>query len=574
MVHTIFNPAPLGTGEQIRRLVRRLWQEPGLFLPNPEVDPMTVARGIAASIFGAGAATEYVVHQAYSYAKTYYDEYKNSDKNQKKVDEMIDNVANIHEESKKRKEPETKDELEHAVDMSLAFTTPEGKPDLPAAIEAARKANKGKKKVRNGGGRDSSFTTPARRKGRDPPVMTPHDAKRPRNGNGRRPAINSLSNRLPEQQAIAAPMAGEGQSGQLGVETQLSPFTDPWTHFPNTENAILHWVRVFMISKYGLSNDATHQSQMYDQNDDTVTAQDTDITNMTTKSVTNLAPNLAAGSAGLWDYHYPFLLQFAMNTPYGILDKYSNTFNTTNGTTTTYSIPTVTATQSGYQPHWLSFFDHKYQYYHQIKCDWELEFNLGSQTDVSSYEKLGSFYIFYRYTNEDEPPVNFSSSLALPANTSGGVSHTVTAGLLGPGVSANSYCPLTPDDYMRMGNWKHVRLDQSATHPARQTIKGTYTSGQCKMDVQTLAADKAGHTDHAEGWIQVKTRPTFNEKLHVIIVADNARYGTSAYAAIGVRMKTSHYIQFKDLDYTYKFPLANNNLQNGDNQYFWTYGNQ
>lgn len=356
--------------------------------------------------------------------------------------------------------------------------------------------------------------------------------------------------------------AEEGESGQgaqLGVETQLDPFTSPWTHFKNTENAILRYYHTALISGGGYSVDR----QTFDVAHSYHTTGTSYQSGQTlVQTGTNNPLSIDIGGSW-WNFEYPYMLELNMNTPYNIINKYAT------GAAQPITFQTPTITSGGATPQWIQFFDNKYQYYHQLELHWEVELVFGNSAAASDFT---GYYIFYKYINEDSIPVQWVSN----ATYTTGPGKTLASGALGPTTSGggNTYANCTPDDYFRMHNMKYKHVVCNSIEPTLVTLSGTYKTGQCKMDVQTLATDIHSASNTSEGWIQVKNVPSLQERLAIIIVADNAMTTSVTQQQIGMRIKTQHHLQFKDLTSVYKFPLPSNQSSTGEANLFWPYAGQ
>lgn len=173
-------------------------------------------------------------------------------------------------------------------------------------------------------------------------------------------------------------------------------------------------------------------------------------------------------------------------------------------------------------------------------------------------------FILWRYTNEDDPPLNYTITQSTIANA--GIA-SATTGLIAVNKLTNETgtpytVNLTYDDYMRMGHWnvKHVTLN--STKPTSCKIGGKYKFGQCKMDIKTISAsDRTGKAQTSEEWAQSGNVPIFPENVSVIVLYDNAYVTgwlngstTGLLTNASVRMTNSQLIQFKDLSLPYKFP--------------------
>lgn len=359
----------------------------------------------------------------------------------------------------------------------------------------------------------------------------------------------------------ATPMNGSDGVGppvqaQEGGEQQVSPIKDIWRRFPNTQTALLKWIWTSIqgnVPGSGAAASEEPSATPFDQGGQVKTGGTAivgaNLTSLTAQGPTGLSDFTTAGI----DLTTPLLLQLRMTSPYNIVKKFGS--------------------QAGgsSQPQWLQLFDHKYTYYHVMECDWELSFVFNTVNN----DEVAAFYIFWKYTNQDDPPIQWSTASTMKSDDA---AHTMTGGIMGltgvPG--AGGVANLTPDDYMRMGGWHHKHVNLNTVTSTPHVISGHYKYGQCKMDIKTLmASDAHGVDTAAEGWAAVGSTPPFPEILSVIIVADNRyvqKLGTNpSNVILGVRAETEHLIQFKDLQSAYKFPtpaLAQTS-QTGDAQYFW-----
>ena len=153
------------------------------------------------------------------------------------------------------------------------------------------------------------------------------------------------------------------------------------------------------------------------------------------------------------------------------------------------------------QPQWLGLFDSKYQYYHVLKAAWNMAFTIGfngvqQQTAPSNetVQQFYSFYVYWKYTNYDDPPTQFSVDLT------------------GKTTYGTTTQDLTPDDYDRMRGWNKIWVQAKNTKAVRRVIAGHYETGQCQMDVKMISdpnhagaadpEDTAGHEPGIENTIE------------------------------------------------------------------------
>ena len=227
------------------------------------------------------------------------------------------------------------------------------------------------------------------------------------------------------------------------------------------------------------------------------------------------------------------------------------------------------AGQGNSQPAWIEFFDQKYQYYHVLNTEWELTLNFGTPnngTSAVSDRSLFGYYIFWKYTNEDDPPSTWASDAGSIANITAPVlGNNLQSGYTGLLAGLGLTVPLTPDDYFRMGGWHHKRVQLNTTHMTDVKLHGNYNFGQCKMDIKTLSpADSHNVDTGAEGWSQARATAVFPENLTVHIVQDNTCIGVGGFKTpVGMRIETEQLIQWKDLQAPYKFPTPQYSRING-----------
>lgn len=348
-----------------------------------------------------------------------------------------------------------------------------------------------------------------------------------------------------------------------GGEQQVTKPHHIWRRFPNTDTAALKWIQ----SSFGAGGSYPPNTP-FDSNDYHSATSLLDTSGGGGANDTLKICNLLNTNSGT-DYDTPQLYQLRMTSPYNILKSYG----TLNSRSTANS-----------QPTWLEFFDSKYQYYHVMETEWEITFHFGTPNDgtnaVSQFQNYG-LYIFWKYTNEDDPPTQWTSNTNNIANADN-VAFSTTRGetiairnvtdTIGGG-TAN----LTCDDYFRMGGWHHKRVTFNTTHPKVVSIEGKYLYGQCKMDIKTLMSNdvNSAHTT-AEGWGLTGATPAFPECLSIIVVQDCATNNQSGVKVpTGIRMETEQLIQFKDLRSAYKFPTPGlckypaSQTLNTDAAFFW-----
>lgn len=355
--------------------------------------------------------------------------------------------------------------------------------------------------------------------------------------------------REPDAHTALGSFAPGQDAGIIGGEQQVTVPAHIWSRFPNTETARLKWVNTTYID--GTGTNAQGAFMPWDQQNEKAA---TNLNNTAGGTWSNVnGDNLqgiqagGVGSPSGYDFTNPVLYQLRMTTPYNIVKQLAGTsFN-----------PTFTS-----QPDWIGLFDSKYQYYHAIDCEWHITVNFGDPwvSSSASNPKNFGFYIFYRYTNEDDPPLSYAVGNTNLANQTGATIGTSAI----TGVTAinngNATLNCTPDDYFRMGGWHHKHVKLNTTHPTSTTISGKYKYGQCKMDIKTLSPSDAHSIDSsAEGWTQSGSTPAFPEILSVIIVQDNALTGNPGWKTpCSMRTHTEHTVQFRDLRSPYKFATPAN----------------
>lgn len=374
-----------------------------------------------------------------------------------------------------------------------------------------------------------------------------------------------------------------------GAEQQAERPKKIWRRFPNTENAALKYVWTTYWEDTVFSGSSVFASlpafQPFGQNalQTTTSLLTTGGGAMTTPNIDSIGNNVTGTNPrGGHDFSYPMLIQLKMTSPYGVVGAVRGT---------NLRLPSTPNTG---QPNWLELFDTKYQYYHVLETEWEVTFyfgrvfnqtnSAGTFTYTDKDPKDCGYYIFWKYTNEDDPPTAYTITNNMPANIADStaglapdstVISSTTGVLTTPGATINQGArPLTsgtltaqctPDDYFRMGGWKHKHVMLSNIHDRRVTISGVYKYGQCKMDIKTISPNDAhGNDTAAEGWTKSGAQPAFPENLSIIIVSDNAMYAggqtttNAEYTQVSTRIETEQLTQFKDLEYPYKFPTPSN----------------
>jgi hypothetical protein len=356
----------------------------------------------------------------------------------------------------------------------------------------------------------------------------------------------------------------ESNGSMAGGEQQVTKPHHIWRRFPNTETAALKWIFTTILGNIPGNNTSTgdtnanpDQIPFDDSSQYAITPGSVPIVGNNTTGMGQNKPNniIDTVSAMALDLTKPFLIQLRMTSPYNVLKTLG---------------PNITNTNA--QPQWLQYFDSKYTYYHTLETEWELSFVFKN----ISTDQHDAFYIFWKYTAQDDPPTTWDSSTTLKADDQG---HTIAGNIIGGGGPGVSPSWLSPDDYFRMGGWHHKHHVLNSTHTNPCTIRGKYRFGQCKMDIKTLPpSDAHGADTSAEGWTAVGATPPFPENLSIVIVADN-RYTLKSVTSqgkvnLGIRMETEQLIQFKDLTKDYKFPtpqLAKTSITD-DRQFFFRGG--
>lgn len=360
---------------------------------------------------------------------------------------------------------------------------------------------------------------------------------------------------------------GGGGSRSGGTEAAIVPEGPVWTHFPNKQTARLTWLETFYHQDEGLLQTA----RVFFENPILQTA-----TQMGSGGgggavaigVTEDLTTLTAANA--YDFAQPWVMQLRMTSPYNIINKVGSLAT---------AFPTSTS-----EPSWLSYFDQKYQFYHQTRCDWNVTLDFGTPmagTGVTKneYQNYG-IWVFWRYTNNDNPPTAWQDDSANTivnqtiatsnevGNTTNSTGDTITSKMW-TGTGTTVY--LTSDDYFRMGGWKHKYVHWETIKSTKCHLSGSYTFGQCKMDIKSQAAtsNPTGVANTTEEWSSCGSTAIFPENLSIIAVQDCARTATFSDAVphgvkvpFSVRCKTDHELVFADLRSNYKFPtpaLCNNN---------------
>lgn len=349
----------------------------------------------------------------------------------------------------------------------------------------------------------------------------------------------------------------DAPKGIEGAESQLSAVHDVWTRFPNSQWARLGWWYTNFISDVnGTIADQT-KNAFDDPNWETTTPL------LTTGGTARVSPtgDDMLGVDGVTgtvpsghDFKNPMMFQLRMTSPYNIMKTYTGQGLVGNGV-------------GNSQPAWLEMFEGKYQFYHVSECDWRVDLNFGTPWTTQGATRVNfannyniGYYIFWKYTSNDVPPLSFPISGNNYAY--GGTADTAGTKLTGKNaLTAGTYTqPCTPDDYFRMKGFhsKHVAL--SAVGPTHVVLTGKYKFGQCKMDIKQQDHSTLGSTAlQTEGWIQTGSTYLFPEDLTIIIVQDNAMLAQSGVMTpVGYRMNTEMLTEFRDLRSAFKFPTPAN----------------
>lgn len=355
-----------------------------------------------------------------------------------------------------------------------------------------------------------------------------------------------------------ATMAGDDAPlGIEGAETQIGTPHDVWTRFPNHQWARLGWWYTNYISDIAGTVSDQRKNAFDDPNWETTTVL------LTTPGGARISPtgDDILGVDGLsttvpsgHDFKNPMMFQLRMTSPYNILKTYAGSGLVGNGI-------------GNSQPAWLEMFEGKYQFYHVNETDWRVDFNFGvpwtinqsSQYVIPYNGKDIGYYIFWKYTSNDVPPLSYPMSNSNYAN--GGAPTADGTKLTGKNVlDGGSYTmQCTPDDYFRMKGFhsKHVALN--ANRPTHVTISGNYKFGQCKMDIKQQDHAPGSTVLQTEGWLATGSTYLFPEDLTIIIVQDNASMAQPGIRTpVGYRMNTEMLTEFRDLRSAFKFPTPAN----------------
>lgn len=368
----------------------------------------------------------------------------------------------------------------------------------------------------------------------------------------------SLENSPATTQAPTAVMSGDDSPmGIEGAETQVGSPHDVWTRFPNHQWARLGWWYTNFISDVAGTVSDQRKNAFDDPNWETTT------TLLTTGGGVRYSPTgddilgvdgIATTVPSGHDFKNPMMFQLRMTSPYNILKTYAGTGLAGGGI-------------GNSQPAWLEMFEGKYQFYHVNECDWRVDFNFGTPWTITggptytapkNVQDIG-FYIFWKYTSNDVPPLSFPMSNSNYAN--GGTPNAEGTKLTGKNVlDGGSFTqPCTPDDYFRMKGFHSKHVSLNTTHPTHVTISGTYKFGQCKMDIKQQDHAPGSTVLQTEGWLATGSTYLFPEDLTIIIVQDNASMAQPGMRTpVGYRMNTEMLTEFRDLRSAFKFPTPAN----------------
>lgn len=366
-----------------------------------------------------------------------------------------------------------------------------------------------------------------------------------------------------ETMAMTTRGGDDAPLGIEGAETQIDKPHDVWTRFPNHQFAKLGWWYTNFITD--VAGSVAQQGKDAFDNPDVETTTDLFTTGGGVRNPTTGASTLGVtGWAGYTpsghDFKNPMMFQLRMTTPYNILKTYAGQGLVGNAT-------------GHSQPNWLEMFEGKYQFYHVNECDWRVDFNFGTPWIAGSPAvnfpnawDMG-YYIFWKYTSNDVPPLTFPMSNNQISYT-GAVDaegNRVTGVNPMTGGSFTQKC--TPDDYFRMKGFHSKHVSLNAIGPTHVTIAGKYKFGQCKMDIKQQDHSTLGGTAlQTEGWIQTGSTYLFPEDLTIIIVADNAMNSVGGiFTPVGYRMNTEMLTEFRDLRSAFKFPTPANSFINTAN---------
>lgn len=377
--------------------------------------------------------------------------------------------------------------------------------------------------------------------------LVPKSGKRLRTGEMKEPSLENTP-------ASTEVMEDNDGGGNMGMENDIVQEGPVWTHFPNTQDCYLQWRETFYYvdqakvidNRQVFGNPAWFAATSYATTGGGV-------------PVGTTTENLLDVTAGnCYDFNLPWILQLRMTTPYTIVQ----------------TIGATGANTSKSEPNWLQYFDQKYQYYHQIQCDYKVTLNFGTPSLAgaiyANYENYG-IWVFYRYTNRDNPPTQWTYTASeTVARSAQATADSIVAGAADTGTSVDTIAQtlatagstntynLTSDDYMRMGGWKKKYVSFNQNSSSSCVITGSYKFGQCKMDVKTLEQQTVGtfSSSGTEEWAPTGSTAIFPENLTIIAVQDCARSGAAGKVIVpfSISCSTGHRLVFKDIRQNYKFP--------------------
>lgn len=339
---------------------------------------------------------------------------------------------------------------------------------------------------------------------------------------------------------------------QQGLDS-INAEGEVWTHFPNSQKSRLRWRAT--VFQEDVTNWVSGKHPFGRLSTSTTTTLNATGGGAVTEGTTEqLASDTSTNG---YEFGQPYLIQLRMTSPYNILKSIGG-YNA--------------ATKS--EPNWIQLFDSKYQYYQVQETDWGVTLSFGTPRTSGGAAYSGfenhKLKIFYRYTNQDEPPTWWTYNTNRQALLAAWTDNTTNTGTgqitqdsaaTGGVTVANTAYALTSDDYERMGGWKTKTVNWNTTHSTQVHLGGKYKFGQCKMDIKTLMptdAKGAQATPTAEGMTLSQATPVFPEILSIIIVEDYA-----ACQAVGVtvpfsmQFDTSQLVDWCDLRANFKFPTPN-----------------
>lgn len=355
----------------------------------------------------------------------------------------------------------------------------------------------------------------------------------------------------------AAANMDDAPKGIEGAETQIDKPHDVWTRFPNHQWARLGWWYTNYISD--IAGTVSQKPRNAFDNPDYETTTDLLTTGGGVRTQATGPSQLGVTGAAFipypsgHDYKNPVMFQLRMTSPYNIMK--------------TFAGQGLAGNQVGNsQPAWLEMFEGKYQFYHVNECDWRIDFNFGTpffygspSTNFTNQHDMG-FYIFWKYTSNDTPPLSFPISNSQIANTGAVDAQGNRITNVNPLTTGSFTQNCTPDDYFRMKGFHSKHVSLNSIGPTHVSIAGKYKFGQCKMDIKQQDHSTLGGTAlQTEGWLATGSTYLFPEDLTVIIVQDNAMNSApGVYTPVGFRMNTEMLTEFRDLRSAFKFPTPAN----------------